>query len=305
MQQLISYVQTKEQQPNILNFPLSETPIEVIVEEAETMSFFGGNKIIVIKDFYAVSSKKIDSKFEHDFKQLERYLENPAPETILVILAPYEKLDERKKLTKLLKKTTVVEANTFDEKTLKEWLVAEAKTRNVTLEMNVAEQMMERVGTNLLLLTQEIDKLALYAGEGEEITEDMVKILVSRTLEQDIFALIDLAITNQTEKALIIFHDLLRQKEEPLKILSLLTRQIRIYYQVKELLKRGYSHKEMAQLVKLHPYVVKLASQKVHLFEEAQLKQLIKEAAECDYSIKTGKIEKALAVELYILKLAH
>ncbi|KGA98462.1 DNA polymerase III subunit delta [Alkalihalobacillus alcalophilus ATCC 27647 = CGMCC 1.3604] len=306
IQELTRQLQTKnEEELNIIPFRLQETPIELIVEEAETISFFGGKKLVIIKDFYAVTSQKVETKLEHNFDVLDRYIKNPVEETIVVIQAPYEKLDERKKITKLLKKeTTVVEANPFDERTLFQWIQEQAEQKRVTLSDQTKGQLLERVGTNLLLMATEIEKLSLYVGEGGVIEQDHIELLVARTLEQDIFALIDLAIHQKTDKALVIYHDLLRQKEEPLKILALLTRQFRIYYQVKELSSRGYSQKEIASQMKLHPYVVKLATQRLHQFNEKRLYALMELAAETDYAIKTGKTEKVLAVELLILRLA-
>ncbi|KMK75932.1 DNA polymerase III subunit delta [Alkalihalobacillus pseudalcaliphilus] len=296
--------ESQQQEPNNIAYRLQDTPIEQIIEEAETVSFFGGRKLVIIRDFYAVTSQKVESRLEHNFDVLERYMQNPLSETIVVIQAPYEKLDERKKLTKLLKKEAqIVEANPLDEQSLHSWIDEQMKERQVKISTEVKNTLIERIGTNLLMLASEVEKLCLYVGEGGEIATEHVETLVARTLEQDIFALIDFAITKQTDRALVIYHDLLRQKEEPLKILALLTRQFRIYYQLKELHQRGYSQKEMASQLKLHPYVVKLTVQKLHHFNKGKLYQLIELAADTDYAIKTGKMEKVFAVELLILKL--
>ncbi|EYR70994.1 hypothetical protein O209_11040 [Lactiplantibacillus plantarum WHE 92] len=45
------------------------------------------------------------TKVDHDLASLQHYFEQPEPSTILVFMAPYEKLDARKKLVKTLKKT--------------------------------------------------------------------------------------------------------------------------------------------------------------------------------------------------------
>ncbi len=109
---------------------------------------------------------------------------------------------------------------------------------------------------------------------------------------------------NELDEALLIYHDLLKQKEEPLKLLALIARQLRIYYQVKELSRRSYSQKQMATQLKIHPYVVKLASQQINRFEDQQLLSLLESAADTDYAIKTGKMDKVLAVEMLLMKLA-
>ncbi|WP_088102537.1 DNA polymerase III subunit delta [Halalkalibacter urbisdiaboli] len=296
---------SEEAEVNLNVFSLMETPLEVITEEAETLPFFGGNKIVIIKDFFLVTSQRNESKIEHDSTSFERYIDNPLPESVVIILAPYEKLDERKKLTKQLKKqTVVVEANPFDEKMTEAWIEEQANLKQIRFTEAGKERLLERQGTNLLLLSSEIDKLSLYAGEGGVVDETMVELLVSKTLEQDVFELINLVVKKKLDKALVIYHDLLKQKEDPLKILALLARQFRIYYQVKEMTRRAYSQKQMAAQLKLHPYVVKLASAQIQHFDEKRLLYILNQAAETDYAIKRGTMDKVLAVELFLMRLS-
>ncbi|MFC0557994.1 DNA polymerase III subunit delta [Halalkalibacter alkalisediminis] len=291
--------------PNLISFSLQDTLLDIALEEAETFPFFGGKKVVVVKDFSLVTTQKQEAKLDHDVTRLQQYIEHPSPESILIFLTPYEKLDERKKITKeLKKKAAVVECCPFDEKMLSQWLDAQAKMKGFSFSEDGKERLVERLGAQLLLLVSEMEKLALYVGNDGVVNGEIVDLLVARSLEQDVFALIDFAVKNQLDKALIIYHDLLKQKEEPLKLLSLIARQLRIYYQVKEMSRRSYSQRDMASQLKLHPYVVKLASQQVNRFEDKHLLRLLEGAADTDYAIKSGKMEKTLAVELLLMKLA-
>ncbi|GAE33345.1 DNA polymerase III subunit delta [Halalkalibacter akibai] len=302
---IIRETSLSQDDPNVISYSLQDTLLDIAVEEAETFPFFGGKKIVIIKDFSLVTAQKQDTKLEHDLNRLQLYIEHPSPETVMILLAPYEKLDERKKITKELKKrTALVECAPFDEKTLSLWLDGQAKTKGFEFTVDGKDSLLERVGPQLLLLASEVEKLALYVNGDRVVDREVVELLVARSLEQDVFALIDFAIKKQLDKALIIYHDLLKQREEPLKLLALIARQLRIYYQVKEMTKRSYSQKDMALQLKLHPYVVKLASQQINRFEEKQLLLLLEAAADTDYAIKSGKMEKTLAVELLLMKLS-
>ncbi|WP_100372227.1 DNA polymerase III subunit delta [Bacillus sp. FJAT-45037] len=291
---------------NIITYNYSETPIEIAIQEAETMPFLGTNKVVIVKEFFAVTSQKQDSKIEHNLEALNQYLENPSPESTLVIIAPYEKLDERKKATKRLKKeATVIEATPFDERMMKQWIDDQVKSKDISITNQAVEKLLERVGFDLLMMASELHKLSLYVGDDGEIGAEAVELLVARTLEQDVFALIDYAVKKQLEQSLSIYHDLLKQKEDPLKILALLARQFRIYYQVKGLSKQAYSQKQIATQLKLHPYVVKLAGAKVAQFDERALLKLLNRAADTDYAIKSGKMDKVLAVELLLIRMTQ
>ncbi len=291
--------------PSVITYSLQDTILDLAIEEAETFPFFGGKKVVIVKDFFLVSTQKQETKVEHDLERLQQYISHPSPESILILMAPFEKLDERKKVTKLLKQSaTVVECTPFDEKMLSAWLEDQARSKKFRFTADGKEHLLERVGPQLLLLASEMEKLALYVGDEGEVTGEVVDLLVARSLEQDVFALIDFAVKQRLDKALEIYHDLLKQKEEPLKLLALIARQLRIYYQVKEMTRRSYSQKQIAMQLKLHPYVVKLASGQSQRLDDQRLLQLLEACTDTDYAIKSGKMEKVLAVELLLIKVA-
>ena len=300
---ILNQVLTEEEYDfNFSSFELKETPISVAIEEALTLPFMGTNRIVIVKDPQFLTGKD-QSKVEHDIKAFENYIANPVMETSFIVVAPYEKLDERKKIVKLLKKhAEVLEATPMNEQDLGKWIAARVKVYDVEIAHEAKEKLMHLLGNSLMMIAGEIEKLALFAGPGGFIDEETVVKLVSKTVEQDVFSLVDHVVHRRKTEALQVFYDLLKQKEEPIKILALLARQFRIIYQVSELSKRGYSQQKIAGILKLHPYVVKLANQKGNLFSEKQLLLFIDELAEADFNIKTGKVDKQLALELFILK---
>ena len=95
---------------------------------------------------------------------------------------------------------------------------------------------------------------------------------------------------------------MLKMNEEPIKIVVILANQFRIMYQSKELLKKGYSEKDIASTLKIHPYRVKLAIQNSRNYTSDILLKNLNALADIDIGIKTGTINKDLALELFILK---
>ncbi|MDQ0205517.1 DNA polymerase-3 subunit delta [Alkalicoccobacillus murimartini] len=301
---LSSTLSKEEQEMNVQRFRLADTPLQFIIEEAETLPFFSSKKIVIVQDFYLATSQKAESAIEHQIESLEPYLKQPLSETTLIIVAPYEKLDERKKVTKQLKThATVVRAAELSEQETIAWIREQADLLGIDVPDPVKKRLVELAGTNLLQLRSELTKCQLYTGVGGEVTMEAVEQLVAKTLEQSVFDLIDRAMKGKTAAAVTLYKEMVRRKEEPLMILAMLTRQLRIYLHVMELKQRSYSEKQMAGILKLHPYVVKLAGKQVSGYEEKRLKASIMAAADTDYAIKTGKQEKEFAVELFIIKL--
>ncbi|WP_209122974.1 DNA polymerase III subunit delta [Alkalihalobacillus sp. BA299] len=288
---------------NLSTYELRETPIDVAIEDADTLPFLGSKRVVIAKDAYFLTAQKDENKIDHNLKLLETYIQNPVQATVFIVTAPFEKLDERKKIVKSLRKQAeVVDTKDFDEKMQNEWLKEQAESHSIELTKAAKEKLVQLLGGNLLMLVNEIEKLSLYVGEHGTVDETIVDQLVAKTVEQDVFMLIDHIIHKRIEKALEIYFDLMRQKEDPIKLVALLARQVRIIYQVKELMKRGYSQQQIAGQIKIHPYVAKLAGQQGKAFQEATLFRLLERLAETDFKIKSGQVDKHLAIELLLME---
>jgi DNA polymerase III subunit delta len=305
IQLMVTYLLNKEEQDfNFSTYDLEETPIEVALEDAETFPFMGEKRLIVMQNPVFLTSEKSKGKVEHNITKLEEYLNNPAPYSIVVITAPYEKLDERKKITKELKRKAVVEeAKKLGDQELKKWIKDRSISNGVDIDENAIEKMVSVAGSNLFVLTNEIDKMSLYVGIDKRIDIHTVEKLVSKTLEQNIFELVEKVVHRKVEDALRIYYDLLKQNEEPIKILALLSGQFRLIYQVKELSSKGYGQQQMATTLKQHPYRVKLAAGQAHLFSVEELKRLVHLFADADYQMKTGGLNKTMIIEMILFQL--
>jgi DNA polymerase-3 subunit delta len=304
-QLLLNHILNEEEKDfNFSVYDLEETPIEVALEDAETFPFFGERKVIFLHNPVFLTAEKSKEKVEHNLAKFEAYLKEPAPYTVLVISAPYEKLDERKKITKELKRSAeLVEAKKLKEPELKNWVREQARLSGIEFEPDALDQLLALVGTNMFMLTSEVDKLALYATQEKTINAGLVEKLVARTLEQNIFTLIEKVVQRKMDEALRIYYDLLRQNEEPIKILALLAGQFRLIYQVKELSRRGYGKQQIAGQLKTHPFRVQLALGHAHKFTDEELAKLMDLLADADYQMKTGGMNKSLLIEMFLFQL--
>ncbi|WP_445506331.1 DNA polymerase III subunit delta [Niallia sp. 03190] len=299
-------VDINEEDFNLSSYDLEETPIEAALEDAETIPFFGERKVVLLHNPTFLTAEKTKSKVEHDVKKLEAYIKEPSPYTILVFIGNCEKLDDRKKITKELKKTaSILEAKKLNEAELKNWMKQRAAYNHVEMDEEALDSMLQLAGTNLFLLTSEVDKMALYVQESKLITKEIVEELVAKSLGQNIFTLVDKIVSRKMEEALRIYYDLLKQNEEPLKILAIITNQFRLIYQVKGMAKTGYGQQQIASVLKVHPFRVKLAAGQAQKFTEEQLMTCINLFAEADYQMKTGGMHKNMIIEMILFQLHH
>ena len=289
----IKAIKDKFNEESINNYDLNITDIKDIIDDANTISLFSDQKLIICDNSTIFTAAAKASNI------LESYLENPNENTTIIFALNQEKIDSRKKSVKTIKKIgKIIECNENINPT--EFIKKEFNNYQINnKEINLLR---DRVGDNLDLLSHEIEKIKIYKDNDKIITEEDIINLTHKNIEINIFTLIDYIISNNKDKALEIYYEMLKQNEEPIKIIVILANQFRIMYQSKELLKRGLSEKDIADTLKVHPYRVKLALQNSRKYDSKMLLSYLNDLANMDLDIKSGKINKDLALELFILK---
>lgn len=296
-------VVTEDDELNAASFDMSDHPVGAAVDEANTIPFFGEKRLVSIEHPYFLTGEKKKTAIEHDVSDLVTYLEAPSESTVLVFYAPYEKLDERKKIVKLLKKVaTIIDVTTMAEKDVRQYVQQSIKNEGYTMTPEAFELFIHLTDMDLSKIMSELTKLLLYSSDTKKITKPMIESLVPKTLEHNIFDMVNYVVNGQAEDALVLYRDLLLQGEETIKINAILIGQFRLLLQVKIMQGAGYQQSNMQDIIKIHPYRLKLAQQQARQFSEETLKEMFKGLVETDYGIKTGALDKELLFELFLLK---
>lgn len=297
------YIPEEELDLNVIHYDLEETPVEQVLEDASTPSFFGEYKLLIVHQANIFTGEK--AKLSHDVDALLAYLDSPAPFTILVFLVGKEKLDERKKITKKCKQLAHVEAmlSPKKEREFLDYIRKTARQYGVSIQTDAAEKLYDLVGNHLTLLDQELQKCATYllSEQTKEISLQLVTDLVARSIEDDVFQLTELLLKRKMHAAVFVLNDLKKQKVEPILILGALTSNFRLFFQVKLLLKMGLQENEIVSQLKVSPYRVKLAIQKVQPIPEEKLKAWIRLIGDLDEQLKSHHMDGYLSLELFVL----
>ena len=285
---------------NKIEYDLEITPIKSITEDAQTISMFGEKKLIQVNNSYIFTGTTKKNAIEQNLQYLEEYMEHKNPDTILVFIANNQKLDERKKIVKNIRKHAIVKD--FNQTNNLSSLIKNM-FEDYQISYNTINLLIERVGNDLFRLNNEVEKIKTYKGEDLNITDQDIINLTHQNIDLDIFNLIDHIINKNKSEALKIYTEMLKMNEEPIKIIIMLANQFRLMYQSKELYRKGHTESDTASILNVHPYRVKLAVNKARDYPSDLLLKFLNELANIDYQIKNGTLDKNLALELFILKL--
>ena len=266
-----------------------------IIEDASTISLFDEKKLIIVNNSQLFSAKKTI-----DTTDLEKYISNYNPNTIIIFISDTDTVDTRRKLYKLIKEKGKIEE--FNKITN-----INSYVKNLfdgyTISYNTINLFIKRVGSDLNSLSNEAEKLKIYKINDKIITDKDIIDCTCENIDINIFKFIDNIINKNKKESITTYKEMLKVGEEPIKIIVMLANQFRLMYQAKYLSSKGYSEDDIAIKLQAKKYPVHLALQKGYKYSASTLLQYLEDLANLDIKIKSGEIDKNLALELFLLRI--
>ena len=286
----IDKILKKEKDYSLIKYDLEENSILQVVDELNTVDLFSPKKIVIVYSF-----SKIEKEHE-DY--LVRYIEKSEDSNILILVTT-EKLDERKKLTKLLKsKAKVIDTtNTNVDSYIKEEL------EDYKIDFGALSLLKDYTNNNYNKIEQEIKKLKMLKLDEKVITKDDVTSVVRKSFDKNIFDFTNAINEKNKKKMFDIYYELIENKEDELKILGVLANNFRLLYKVK-ILKDIKSESELMSLLNIkNPKRLYILKQETYKYDKNDLLRYLKELSELDIKIKSGLIDKKLGMEIFLTKI--
>jgi DNA polymerase-3 subunit delta len=197
--------------------------LEPLLHELSMVPWGDGTKIVVLKDADLIGAAVME--------QLALWLEqNPKANCLALFL---DRVDQRLKYVKVLRKFALqVACEPLEGERLIRYIQDYCQERGRTLKRETAELFLDRAGSDLLFVHNELDKLfALTVGE-EEITASHVRSVTSfspaQIEEYTVFRMTDSIVQKKRREALEVLNLLLKAGEPALRILPLIERQLRL-----------------------------------------------------------------------------
>jgi len=272
-----------------------ETPLAEFLAETRVGSLWGSGQLLVLRRAEAVPAG--------DLRAVTEYLARPAPRTWVVLLA--EGLKSRDLAKNPVWSLLVGEEATLGFFRLKEeelyrWLAREAQALGKNLTLAAAQRLVEIVGVNLWELMQELEKLALFAGEEKTLTPVLVSQLASHSRSYSIFALVEALGEPGAHQRLSALDHLLGLGEPPARIVTMLARQLRLLMRVKE---SPGAAPEVARQLNLPQGVVKRLAQQAARLSDTALRSHLFRLHQTDLHLKTSAGNPRLWLEWTLLHL--
>lgn len=270
-----------------------ETSGAKIVAEAKSLPMMSKQRLIIVDD--------ADKLKATDLEPLLAYIDNPAPETCLVLIG--KKFDLRKGVfSKANKKKMVHKAESLKERDIPKFIMQRAKEKKIKIRPDAVNAIAVAIGSDCGALDDAIERLRLFKA-GDEISLTDVESSISSIRTHSVFELVEALGNRRTPQVLKLLFELLQGREEPIMLNSMLARHMR------QLLKaRIYSFQRMdessiASALGIPPFVVKKLIAQSRQFSGNQLEAAIARLSKVDFELKSSRKPGGRVLEAALMDL--
>ena len=280
---------------NFHSFEGKGISLEEVRSLGETMPFFAERRLILLEE---------TGLFKSSAEDWAAWLPQ-VPETTTLVFVEAE-ADKRSKMYKAVLANGHCEAcERQNPEQLNNWVVRYLARAGRRISRNALERLMSCAGEDMENIHSEMEKLISYAGEEMDITEEMVAQICTRQVSGQVFQMVEAVAAGKEQRALELYYDLLSVREPSMRILFLVARQLNQLMQVKLLTGQGMRQKELAEKMKLRPFIAGKLMEQARRFSEKQLTEYVELCVSSEEAVKTGKMTDQLAVELVILTISR
>ena len=192
--------------------------INEVIDNAETFPFFAKYRLIVLEQ---------SGLFKTGGEQLAEYMDK-IPETTIFLFVEQD-VDKRSKMYKAVKKNGYIcEINRQSEKDIEVWAAKIFDYNGKKITKADMAYFIANVGTDMEILSQEIEKLISYAYDKNVINKNDIDAVCIKQLNVRIFDMIDAISVKNQQKTLDCYYELIAEKEPPMRILFMISRQFNL-----------------------------------------------------------------------------
>ncbi|MCI9272704.1 MAG: DNA polymerase III subunit delta [Clostridiales bacterium] len=289
---------------NFQTFPNGTSDIDAIAEAVEALPMMAERKCVVVYDL------NVESLSAAGLKKLYELLEDLPDSTVLVIAQTTLEMDVKKsaKWKKFLaaaqKAGTTVELTKRGAAALEKQLISWAEKRGNGLSAFNAGRILQLCGDDLLILSNEMEKLCAYAKD-REITLEDIQSVVTQNLETTVFVLSKALMAGDFDKAYQQLDLLFYQREEPVAVLAVLSSAYVDLYRVKAALESGEDPGNLSQSFdyKGKEFRLRNAQRDGKRLSMDTLRRSLRLLLEADVKLKSSRVDNRVILEQMIAQL--
>lgn len=259
-----------------------------ILDFALSFPFSSDLKLIIVKEFQKLK----------DHKQIDKYINNPADTTVLVMVHEGEirKLDT-KFYKALIEKKWLFEAVVLKEEELSNWAKKYLSDNGKTISNEDLGYFLDIIGDNRDLMQMQLEKIITFLGDAKEVTYEIIREQVYHARRYTVFDLFNAISANDRKKSFKIALNIL-EEEEIIPVIGSLNKFFTGVAQVPELEKSNLERVVKGRMVGGNYYTYPSYVQASRIFGKDKLLKIARGLLDADIAVKSSQDEKLVITTL-------
>lgn len=285
---------------NLDKFTAGEASVDKVLAATRTVPMMAKKRVVVVRGLERWDNagsgggdggddETPDIKALPPLDRLAEYAKAPIDTTVVIFVA--EKLDGRRKLVSTAKKGGfAVDCAVVDGRQLPGWIAQRAEAKGHAIDRDTCELIAQIAGPGLSYLDDVVERLSLYVGAGNPITEEAVGVCVTRVRLADTWKLVDAASTKDLGKVLALFADVYDPRDRGLPLVGAIAWSLRQLLKLDSALREGASIDEAARAAGIYPaFRARDHQKKLRAFRPRELERWLVVVQETDVALKSSR----------------
>lgn len=304
---------------SLFEFDLAETDLAEILDRARTPSLMAPFQIFFVrgvKNLYGRGSN------ESKLAAIEAYCKDPNPAAVLIFVADHISIPSDPRRMELTDKEryeriretlgefcTIVELSRVEESEAVRWITDHCTAESVKIDTDAARELVDALGGDLMMISNELEKLTLFVGEKKRITLGDVETMVLAAKQRSLYELTDAISSKDRVRALEILDAILSTSEGDEAAIGHLYMLAKTFRQMLVILERNVRDQRMLwaalwQGFRVPPFAADDIIRQARRYQsKRELTRAIRLVAKADLALRSNPPTKRLVLEKLVLDL--
>lgn len=305
---------------SLYDFDLSETELMEVLDRARTPSLMAPFQV-----FFVRGVKELYGRGSHDdeFEAIKAYADNPNPDAMIIFVADHlsipsdpRKMDmtDRDRYGRI-KETLgefceTIELARVEEGEAVKWINEQANGDGVKVDTDAARELVDALGGDMMLVSNELEKLTLYVGEKKRITLGDVETMVLAAKQRSLYELTDAISAKDRVKALQILDAILSTGDGEEAAIGHLYMLAKTFRQMLVIFERKVRDSRMLwqalwQGFRVPPFAAEDIIRQARRYQSRrELSRALRLIARADLALRSNPPSKRMVLENLVLELA-
>src|SRR5215472_4759754 len=304
---------------SLFDFDLGETDLSEVLDRARTPSLMAPFQV-----FFVRGVKTLFGRGSNDDKitAIEDYCKNPNPAALVVFVADHISIpaDARrmdmtdKERYERIRETLgqfcgIVELARVEESEAVRWLIEYCNASGVKIDADGARELVDALGGDMMMISNELGKLILYVGEKKRITLGDVETMVLAAKQRSLYELTDAISSRDRVRALQVLDAILASGDGEEAAIGHVYMPAKTFRQMLVILERNVRDQRMLwaalwQGFRVPPFAADDIIKQARRYKSRRdLTRAIRLVAKADLALRSNPVSKRMVLERLVMDL--